>query len=337
MKERIQTMSKVSYFCKKKKLMLKIGVLGASGLAKIHIRLLIELNDQFELVGFYEPDDLKAQQISDVYAVKRFLSYDDLLEKVDCVDIVSSTLKHYELATLALRKSKHIFLDKPITQTIEEARSFINLSREASVKFQVGSTNRFNPAYLASISSINKPKLIDAQNHLQYNAESSEISLVLDLMMSDIDIILTIVKSGIRKISATGISVFSKENDIVNVKLEFDNGCVANLSASRLSKFYRNEMQFFQKEKCLAVNFLTNELEEVDLKNSGDSKLIVSTLPEIEALNPIKYELKSFYDVIVNDKDPIVSLDDGYKSLIVAHKILDILNHSNVPAVDNNY
>ena len=96
-------------------------------------------------------------------------------------------------------------------------------------------------------------------------------------------------------------------------------------------------MQFFQKEKCLTVNFLTNELEEVDLKNSGDSKLIVSTLPEIEALNPIKYELKSFYDVIVNDKDPIVSLDDGYNSLIVAHKILDILNHSNVPAVDNNY
>jgi predicted dehydrogenase len=156
-------------------------------------------------------------------------------------------------------------------------------------------------------------------------------------MMSDIDITLSIVKSGIRKISATGISVFSKENDIVNVKLEFDNGCVANLSASRLSKVYRNETQFFQKEKCVTVNFLTNELEEVDLKNTTDSKLIVSTLPEIEALNPIKYEFKSFYDVIVNDKEPIVSLEDGYNSLIVAHKILDILNHSNVPAVDNNY
>lgn len=317
--------------------MLKIGLLGASGLAKIHIRLLIELHDQFELVGFYEPDDLKAKQISDIYGVKRFLSYDDLLKKADCVDIVSSTLKHYEFATLALRKSKHIFLENPITHTIEEARSLINLSREASVKFQVGSTNRFNPAFLASVSSINKPKLIDAQNHLQYNAESSEISLVLDLMMSDIDIILTIVKSGIRKISATGISVFSKENDIVNVKLEFDNGCVANLSASRLSKFYRNEMQFFQKEKCITVNFLTNELEEVAIEHTEDSRLIVSTAPEIKALNPIKNELKSFYDVIVNDTDPIVSLSDGYDSLTIAHKILDILNHSKVTAVDNNY
>lgn len=317
--------------------MLKIGVLGASGLAKIHIRLLIELNDQFDLVGFYEPDDEKAGEISNLYSIKRYLSYDELIEMVDCVDIVSSTLKHYELASLALRKSKHIFLEKPITQTIEEAKSLINLSREASVKFQVGSTNRFNPAFLTSIASINKPKLIDAQNHLQYNSESSEISLVLDLMMSDIDIVLSIVKSGIRKISATGISVFSNENDIVNAKLEFDNGCVANLSASRLSKFYRNETQFYQKGKCISVNFLTNEIEVVVPESVDDSTLKVSILPEIEELNPIKNELKSFYDVILKDLDPIVSLGDGYNSLVVAHKILNILNHSNVSLVDNNF
>lgn len=329
----------MTYFCKKTiKLMLKIGVLGAGDLAKIHIRLIIELKDKFELVGFYEPNDELAIGIIELFNIKRYLTYDDLLNEVDCVNIITSTLKHYELATIALKKSKHIFIEKPITQTIDEAKLLINLSREASVKVQVGSTNRFNPAFLSSISSINKPKLIESHNHLQYNSQSSEISLVMDLMMSDIDIVLSIVKSGIRKISSSGVSVFSHEHDIINARIEFDNGCVANLNVSRLAKFYRNETQFYQKEKCVNVNFLTNEFEEIVLEklDQNKSNTKISILPEIQELNPIKNELMSFHDVIMNDEDPIVSLGDGYSSLVVAQTILEKLNHSIVTLNDNN-
>ena len=315
--------------------MLKIGVLGANDLAKIHIRLLIELKDLYEIIGFYEPDDLKAIDIIDLYGIKRFSSYEELLKEVECVDIISSSLKHYELACLALRNSKHIFLETPITHTIDEAKSLINLSREASVKIQVGSTNRFNPAFLASTSSIIEPKLIDSQNHLQYNSESSELSLVMDLMMSDIDIVLSVVKSGVRKVSANGTSVFSKENDIIHAKLEFDNGCVANFCVSRLANIYKNETSFYQKGKCIHVNFLTNDLEEVIIDENLNAK--ISILPEIEELNPIKNELTSFHTVILNDIDPIVSLSDGYNSLTVAYQILDILNHSKVVLTDNIY
>ncbi len=319
--------------------MLKIGVLGANDLAKIHIRLLFELTDLYEIIGFYEPNDLVAIEIIEKFGLKRFSSYEELIKKVDCVDIVSSSLKHYELASLALRNSKHIFLETPITHTIDEAKSLINLSREASVKIQVGSTNRFNPAFLASLSSINKPKLIESQNHLQYNSESNDVSLVLDLMMSDIDIALSVVKSGIRKVSASGTSVFSKEYDVIQAKIEFDNGCVAHFGTSRLAKFYKNETNFYQNEKCIHVNFLTNEIEEIVLGKLDDTNLKtkVAVLPEIEEINPIKNELLSFYSVIVNDVDPIVSLSDGYSSLKVAYQILDILNHSKMVLVDNIY
>ena len=257
--------------------------------------------------------------------------------QIDCVDIVSSSLNHYELATIALRNSKHIFLETPITHTIDEAKSLINLSREASVKIQVGSTNRFNPAFITSLESISKPKSIDSQNHLQFNAESSEISLVMDLMMSDIDIVLSVVKSGIRKVSANGTSVFSKENDIIHAKIEFDNGCVANLCASRLAKTYKNETTFYQNEKCIHVNFLTNDIEEIKLDQINDDNLNtkITILPEIIELNPIKNELNSFYTVIKNDSEPIVSLNDGYNSLKVAYQILDLLNQSKVVLVDN--
>jgi predicted dehydrogenase len=318
--------------------MLKIGVLGSGDLAKIHIYILMELVEDFNLIGFYEPNDSVAQEIINLFKLKRFDTYDDLLQEVDCVDIVTSTLQHYEFATKALRNSKHVFIEKPITQSIDEIKVLINLSREANVKVQVGYTNRFNPAFIASIPSINKPKLIDVQNHLQYNSESNEISLVMDLMLSDIDIVLSIVKSGVRKIAASGVSIFSNQLDIINARLEFDNGCVANFNASRVSKNYRNEIQFFQQEKCVNVNFLTNEIEVIQLKTKEDNNLNskIITLPEIEELNPIKNELKSFHFSILNDQDPVVSLGDDYNSLLIAFSILEKLNQINIALNDNN-
>lgn len=313
--------------------MLKIGVLGASELAKDHIRILLELKGQFELVGFYDPLDGLAEEFVESFSLKRFLSYEELLDEVDCIDIVSPTIKHFEFASIALRKSKHIFIEKPLTQTIDEAKALISLSREASVKVQIGSSERFNPAFLKSFSFIKRPMYIDINRLYQYNKQSTDMSLVMDAMMNDIDVVLSCVKSGIKKISATGTSVFSDDFDIVNARIEFDNGCVANLTGSRVAQEKKCNASFFQAESIVNVNFLLNEMEVV---HSDGVEGLISERPMMNENNPKLEELKSFYEVIKNDLEPIVSLSSGYESLIVAHKILSLLKHSTIFAVDNN-
>lgn len=318
--------------------MLKVGVLGSGDLAKNHIRILLEMKFEFDLIGFFEPNDTSAAEIIQLFGLKRFQTYEELLSEIECIDIVTSAIGLYEFAVMALRKSKHIFIEKPVTQSIDEAKNLVNLAREANVKVQVGYTNRFNPAFVAGISSINKPKIIDVQNHLLYNSEVSEISLVMDLMLSDIDIVLSIVKSAVKKISANGFSVFSNNLDVVNVRLEFSNGCVANFTASTVSKKYKHEIQFFQVDKCVNVNFLTKEIELIQSNVNEDSDLNTKMIvfPEIEELNPIKNELMSFHHSIENDKDTIVSLGDDYNSLLIALSITEKLNQINIGLNDNN-
>ena len=307
--------------------MLKIGVLGASNLAKDHIRILLELKSQFELIGFYDPCDKSAEELIESFSIKRFSMYEELLEEVDCIDIVSPTIKHYEFASIALRKSKHIFIEKPLTQTIDEAKSLISLSREASVKVQIGSIERFNPAFLKSIDFLKRPMYIETHRLNHYSTQFNDVSVVMDLMMNDIDVILSIVKSGVRKVSASGASVFSDTFDIVSARIEFDNGCVASLTASRVAQQKKCETSFFQKESIINVNFLSNEIEVVcsDNINSELTKKLISERPVIKDTNPKLEELKSFHDSIIKDLDPIVSLSNGYESLCLAHQIVELL------------
>ena len=307
--------------------MLKIGVLGASNLAKDHIRILLELKSQFELIGFYDPCDKLAEELMGSFSIKRFSMYKNLLEEVECIDIVSPTIKHYEFASIALRKSKHIFIEKPLTQTIDEAKSLISLSREASVKVQIGSIERFNPAFLKSIDFVKRPMYIETHRLNHYSTHVNDISVVMDLMMNDIDVILSIVKSGVRKVSASGASVFSDAFDIVSARIEFDNGCVASLTASRVAQQKKCETSFYQKESIVNVNFLSNEIEVVcsDNMNSELTKKLISERPIIVDTNPKLEEFKSFHDSIINDLDPIVSLSNGYESLCLAHQIVDLI------------
>ena len=317
--------------------MLKIGVLGAGNLAKIHIQLIQELKDQFELVGFYDPEDTLASEMEEAFKVKRFLMYEELVEQVDCIDIVTLVDRHYELAALALRKSKHIFIEKPITQTVDEAKSLLNLSREASVKVQVGSIKRFNPAFSASLPFFSRPKLIESRHLIQFSNKSADTFSVMDLMMNDIDVVLCLVRSGVKRISATGASVFSNALDIVNARIEFDNGCVALLTAGRIVEKNRNDLHVYQKDSCINVNFLSNKMDIVrkgQMENTFNA--LISGKPKIEDKNPIKEELKSFYDVIVNDKNPIISLEEGCDSIIISSKIAEILNQTNIVINDNN-
>ncbi|TNF48988.1 MAG: Gfo/Idh/MocA family oxidoreductase [Bacteroidetes bacterium] len=331
--------------------MLKIGVLGAGHLGKIHIRLLLELNDQFEFVGFYDPSDSNASQAIEQFGIKRFETIQSLLDAVDCIDIVTPTLSHFDCASQALRKSKHVFIEKPVTETVDEAKMLMELAREADVKVQVGHVERFNPAFQSAIPYLNKPMFIETHRLAQFNPRGTDVPVVLDLMIHDIDIILSVVKSGVKRISASGVAVVSDTPDITNARIEFDNGCVANLTASRISMKNMRKSRFFQKDAYIGVDFLTKELEVVrmedvqgepdpldiifDLGEGKPVKKILFDKPELEATNAIKEELRTFGEAIVNDTATVVTLEDGFRALDVAQQVLDKLKMSGSLVSDN--
>jgi predicted dehydrogenase len=324
--------------------MLKIGVLGAGHLGKIHIKLLLELSDKFEFVGFYDPNDENAQTAMDAYKVKRFNSIDELLDGVDCIDIVTPTLSHFDCASKALRKSKHVFIEKPVTETVDEARRLITLAAEAGVKVQVGHVERFNPAFQAAVPHFNNPMFIETHRLAQFNPRGTDVPVVLDLMIHDLDAILSVVKSRVKRISASGVAVVSDTPDIANARIEFENGCVANLTASRISMKNMRKSRFFQKDAYISVDFLDKELEVVsmtdiegepspfdivfDMGAGKPIKKIVFEKPEIEPVNAIKEELSAFHYAVANDTTPIVPLEDGYHALEVAQQIVDKLKAS---------
>lgn len=325
--------------------MLKIGVVGAGHLGKIHIRLLLELVDEFELVGFFDPNDDIASDVIEKFGIQRFASYESLLAQVDCVDIVTPTFAHFEPASTALKNSKHVFIEKPITETTEEAKALMLLAREANVKVQVGHVERFNPAFQAAVPYFNKPLFIETHRLAQFNPRGTDVPVVLDLMIHDLDIILSVVNSGIKRISASGVAVVSDTHDITNARIEFDNGCVANLTASRISMKNMRKSRFFQKDAYISVDFLTKELEVVrmedvegepnpldvvfDLGPGKPTKKIYFDKPELAELNAIKEELRTFHEAIILDQTPIVSIEDGYNALDVAQRILEKLKSSN--------
>lgn len=332
--------------------MLKIGVLGAGHLGKIHIRLILELKDDFQLVGFYDPSDANAAVAMEQFGIKRFDTIEALLNEVDCVDIVTPTLSHFECASAAIRKSKHVFIEKPVTETVEEAKTLMNLAAEADVKVQVGHVERFNPAFQAALPYFNKPMFIETHRLAQFNPRGTDVPVVLDLMIHDLDIILSVVKSGIRRVSASGVAVVSETPDITNARIEFDNGCVANLTASRISMKNMRKSRFFQKDAYISVDFLTKELEVVrmedipgepdpfdivfDLGEGKPAKKILFDKPNVGEANAIKEELRTFALCINQNTIPIVPIGDGYNALDVAHKILEQLKSNTSLISDNN-
>jgi predicted dehydrogenase len=321
--------------------MLKIGVVGAGHLGKIHIRLLLELVTEFELIGFFDPNDDIASDVIEKFAIKRFETIEALMAEVDCVDIVTPTFAHFETASFALKNSKHVFIEKPITETTEEAKTLMLLAREANVKVQVGHVERFNTAFQAALPYFNKPLFIETHRLAQFNPRGTDVPVVLDLMIHDLDIILSVVKSGIKRVSASGVAVVSDTHDITNARIEFDNGCVANLTASRISMKNMRKSRFFQKDAYISVDFLTKELEVVrmedvegepnpldvvfDLGPGKPTKKIFFDKPELAEINAIKEELRTFHEAILKDETPIVSIEDGFNALDIAQRILDKL------------
>ena len=323
--------------------MLKIGVFGAGHLGKIHISQWKEVKG-IEFVGFFEPDASKALAAEQEYGIPSYTSIDQLIEDTDALDIVSTTITHYEIAKKCLQAGKHIFIEKPLAQSLEEAQELVHLVQEANVKCQVGHVERYNPAYLALEEQELQPMFIEAHRLSQFNPRGTDVSVILDLMIHDIDIVMHLVKSPVRRISASGVSVVSESADIANARIEFDNGCVANLTSSRISIKKMRKMRLFQKDAYIGIDFLEKKTEVIQLKEAdapkgqfdlpievpgGERKTLSVQMPEVKPVNAIRMELQEFAEAIINDTPVRVSVYDGYQAMDVAHQILKKMSQHN--------
>jgi predicted dehydrogenase len=323
--------------------MLKVGVFGVGHLGKFHLNNWKEIN-QVDLVGFFDPNDDAAQEVSDKYQIPRFLEAERLMDAVDAVDIVAPTNFHFGLCKLAIRKGKHVFVEKPLANTMDEARELVKLVRESNIKFQVGHVERFNPAFLAVQHLELNPMFIEVHRLAQFNPRGTEVSVILDLMIHDIDIILKLVKSEVKHISASGVAVMTDTPDIANVRVEFNNGCVANLTSSRISMKKMRKVRVFQKDAYIGIDFLNKKTEVIKLKTpqdldafsfeldlpNGAKKSIAILNPQVPEVNAIKLELEKFRDAVLNNTPTIVSEVDGYRAMDVAHQILEKIKNNTI-------
>lgn len=314
--------------------MLKIGVFGVGHLGKFHLNNWKEIAD-VELVGFYDPNDDTAKEVSAKYQLPRFLDADALINACDAIDVVAPTNFHFEICQKAIRNAKHVFVEKPLAHTMDEARQLVKLAQESNIKLQVGHVERFNPAFLALKGMELNPLFIEVHRLAQFNPRGTEVSVILDLMIHDIDIILSIVRSGVKSISASGVAVMTDTPDIANVRIEFDNGCVANLTSSRISMKKMRKMRLFQKDAYIGIDFLNKKTEIIKQKEPKDSnvfafdietptgkKTLAIANPPVPEVNAIKKELEEFKNAVINNTKTIVSEIDGLMAMDVAHQIL---------------
>ncbi|WP_445455110.1 Gfo/Idh/MocA family protein [Flavobacterium sp. HNIBRBA15423] len=317
--------------------MLKVGVLGAGHLGKIHLRLLNQ-SSKYELVGFYDPFEENAKKIAAEFGYKKFDSIAELINAVDVIDIVTPTLSHYDCALEAIQAGKHVFLEKPISNTVEEAEKIIAIAKKHNVKGQVGHVERFNPAFKAVKDKIENPMFIETHRLAEFNPRGTDVPVVLDLMIHDIDAILSVVKSKVKSVNASGVAVISDSPDIANARIEFENGCVANVTSSRISMKNMRKSRFFQKDAYISVDYLEKICEVVKMKDApevpGDFDMILQNAegikkqiyfdnPQVNTNNAILEELETFADAINNNTTPIVTLEDGTEALRVAYMIID--------------
>ena len=320
--------------------MLKIAVLGVGHLGKIHVNCIQQISNQYELVGFYDPDDNNAHTAIAKYGITRYESLDELIAAVDVVDIVTPTITHFELAKKALLKGKHLFIEKPLCHTIEEAKELVQLSQSQGLKVQVGHVERFNPAFLSLGDLSLNPMFIEAHRLATFNPRGTDVSVVLDLMIHDLDIILSLVPSEIAKISASGVSVVSSTPDISNARIEFKNGCVANITASRISLKQMRKLRLFQRDAYISMDFLEKNTQVVrlyekdapdfpkdvqllELETQQGKKYIHIDMPKTEPINAIKMELETLAESINKNQTTRVSIEDGYRALKVAKEIIE--------------
>jgi predicted dehydrogenase len=320
--------------------MLKIGVFGAGHLGKFHLNNWKEIPG-VQLVGFYDPNDAIAEEVIAKYNLQRYSNEDDLIDACNAIDVVTPTQYHFSICEKAIKKGRHVFVEKPMAHTIEEAKILVKLVQESKIKFQVGHVERFNPAFLAVKDLELNPMFIEVHRLAQFNPRGTEVSVILDLMIHDIDVILSLIKSDVKNISANGVAVMTDTPDIANVRIEFNNGCVANLTSSRISMKKMRKIRLFQKDAYIGIDFLEKKAEIIKLKEESDenvfafdietpngTKTIAIASPQVPEVNAIKKELEEFVSAIESNTQTIVNEIDGFRALEVAHQILHKIHHN---------
>ena len=317
--------------------MIKAGVIGAGHLGKIHLHLL-KSSKFYDLVGFYDSDRKNAEILNKEKGYRFFETIDELIENCEMVDIVTPTVFHHEIALKAIAKKKHVFIEKPIANSVIEAEEISIAARKLGVLGQVGHVERFNPALKAALVSITNPMFIESHRLAEFNPRGTDVPVVLDLMIHDIDILLSIIKSKVKSVSASGVSIISNAPDIANARIEFENGCVANLTASRISLKKMRKTRFFQKDAYISVDFLDKKVEVVKMKKApkkhddfamilqnaeGEKKQIYFENPKIDNSNAILEELEAFSSAIENNTEPIVNFENGTEALKLAFRIIE--------------
>jgi predicted dehydrogenase len=320
---------------------LGVGILGVGHFGKHHVRSLKE--SKFKLVGFYDIDKSTSDKVEEEFGIKQFPSYDALLEKTDVINVVVPTIFHFEVAEKAIKAGKHVFIEKPVASTLDEALALKNLTLKNKVKIQVGHIERFNPAFTSVRKFINDPKFIELHRLGQFHPRNKDIPVVLDLLIHDIDIILNIVNADVKFIHSNGVPIISDSPDITNARVEFTNGCVVNMTSSRISLKQMRKLRLFQSESYITIDFLERKSEIVRISevrgNVEDPFALIMDLGEgkpkkqiffeslyIMPVNSFCEELNIFHDSIINNTTPEVSIDDGYKSLKLALDIIDCMN-----------
>jgi predicted dehydrogenase len=323
--------------------MLKVAVFGTGHLGKFHLNNW-KLIPEAEVVGFYDPNDEIAAGVIEKYQIKRFTDPAALLDICDAADIIAPTPFHFGLCEQAIRKGKHVFVEKPLANDMEEARTILKLVKESNVKLQVGHVERFNPAFLALEGIPLQPMFIEVHRLAEFNPRGTEVSVILDLMIHDIDIILHIVNSEVKNIYSSGVAVMTDTPDIANVRMEFNNGCVANLTSSRISMKKMRKMRIFQKDAYIGVDFLNKKSEIISLNHSdvetdgfsfeietrSGTKSILVRNPEVPDVNAIRMELEKFTESILQNKPTLVSELDGYRAMDIAHQILQKIKYNSI-------
>lgn len=323
-----------------------VGVIGVGHLGSLHAKML-SMIDGAELVGVFDPDGSRAAKIAQEYHTRAFESAEGLLGEVKAVCIATPTTAHFEIARMAIERSVHVFIEKPITHTTSEAEKLVEFAKEKEVLIQVGHIERFNPALLALETYRLKPMFIESHRLAQFNPRGTDVAVVLDLMIHDIDIILSLVQSPVRSIEANGVSVVSGSIDIANARLQFESGCVANVTASRISQKKMRKMRLFQKDAYISIDFSSGSAEVFRLLDENEptenvammlgqinagtkNKNIVFEQPAIKEVNALKYELEQFVDSVRHGRKPVVTGEDGLQALVVAHGIIEKINQQQI-------
>src|SRR3989339_1325605 len=322
---------------------LKVGIIGTGHLGKLHVKMFKQISE-CEVAGIFDSNSQTAKVTAREFNTKAFDNLDDLLNEIRAASIAVNTTAHHEIAKRCMEKGVHIFVEKPITASISEAEELVQLSSDRKLNLQVGHIERFNPAIISLEKFIFEPMFIQTDRLAQFNPRGTDVAVVLDLMIHDIDIILSLIKSEVKKIDANGVAVVSNNLDIANARIQFENGAVANVTASRISQKKMRKMRIWQRDNYIALDFVTGASEMYrllplgenisagvpfgEIGVGGNKKKLFYEQPETKEINALSYELELFINAVINKTRPVVSGEDGLRALAVADDIIKKIEES---------